>query len=99
MENYFTYKDIIKKLNDAEILKLHFYIEDYPHYSNCKIYWIYEPVTCLQVELTNDNYEQIRFWKFKEDFKLFNFGKKGKFTLKQIWNKVHITKIEYAQYE
>ena len=32
-----------------------------------------------------------------EDYKLFHFGSKGRFTLKEVWDKVVITKIEYFE--
>ena len=97
MSNIYSYKEIIEGLNNSKIIKVSFFIEDYSHYKSCRIYRAYEPVTCLKVELTKDSSEHISFWKFKEDFKLFNFGKKGKFTLKQIWDKVCITEIIYSE--
>lgn len=97
MSNIYSYNEIIAGLNSSSIIRICFFIKDYSHYSDCKIYHIYEPVSCLQVELTKDSSEHIRFWKFEEDFKLFNFGRKGKFTLKQIWDKVQITEIVYSE--
>ncbi len=97
MENQYDYKDIIQKLNAFEIIKLCFYVDGYAHYRNCTFKKVEEPILCIQIELTNDNFEKIRFRKFIEDFKLFNFGRKGNFTLKQIWDKVRITEIVYAK--
>ena len=93
----YSYEEIVKKLNNFEIIKLCFYIEGFAHYRNCVIYKVDEPTLCMQIELTRDNFEKIKFRKFVENFKLFNFGRKGKFTLKQIWDKVCITEIKYSE--
>ena len=48
------------------------------------------------MSLTNDNSEiSIYYQKFHGDEKLFKIKGKGVFSLKQIWNKVIITKINY----
>ena len=96
MANNYSYQEIINELNKFKIIKLSFFIEGYSHYKNCIIYKIEDPTLCMQIELTKDNSEKIKFRKFVEDYKLFNFGRKGKFTLKQVWDKVCITEIEYS---
>ena len=48
--------------------------------------------------MSSSTSEDVSFpFKFKEDYKLFNFGSKGRFTLKDVWDKVVITKIEYFE--
>ncbi len=100
-----TYEEFIIGINDSKKIKqIDFYIEGYRHYNNCSIGRYIEKVkgiskvvdyriTCI---LTNDHSEDVSFFKvFKEDYKLFSFGSKGRFTLKDVWNKVVITNVEY----
>ncbi|MBR2340070.1 MAG: hypothetical protein IKA74_04480 [Clostridia bacterium] len=98
-----NYDEFIKGINDEQKIKqIDFYIDGYAHYKNCSIGRYKEKIfgnefnfriTCI---LTKDHSEYVSFYEtFKEDYKLFNFGKKGKFTLKDVWDKVVITKIEY----
>lgn len=48
------------------------------------------------VTLTKDETERISFYKnLDEKYKLFNFKRKGKFTLKQIWNHISIKCIQW----
>ena len=58
-----------------------------------------EILTSLYGEATDFHKQRIvkLFDTFKEDYKLFNFGRKGKFTLKDIWDKVVITNIVYFE--
>lgn len=103
-----TYDEFIDGINDSSKIKqIDFYIEGYNHYRNCSIGRYKERIgysvnkivdyriTCI---LTKDHSEDISFpFKFKEDYKLFYFGSKGGFTLKEVWNKVVITKVEYFE--
>lgn len=99
------YKEFIDGINDSKIIKqIDFYIQRYNHYRKCSIGRYIEKIrginkvidfriTCI---LTQDHSEDVSFaFKFKEDYKLFNFGSKGKFTLKEVWDKVVITNVEY----
>ena len=100
------YKDFIEGINNPKGIKqIDFYVDGYPHYHSCSIGRYIEKIkfkgktavvdyriTCI---LTKDHSEDVHFFStFKEDFKLFNFGKKGRFALKDIWEKIVITNIE-----
>lgn len=102
-----TYNEFIDNINNKKIYKITFYVQDYNHYNNCSIkrydckteIWGKEIFfDTVEVKLTNDTSEIYRFLeKFKEDFKLFKIGKQ-KYTLKQMWNKITITDIEYNSF-
>lgn len=50
----------------------------------------------IEVKLVEDDSETVSFYKyFKEDYKLFKFGRKGTFTLKQVWNNIQVIQINY----
>ena len=100
-----TYDEFIKGINNPnEIKQIDFYIEGYAHYNKCNIGRYIDKIreinqqfnnriTCI---LTKNHSEDVSFlYTFKEDYKLFNFGLKVKYTLKQVWDKVIITNIEY----
>ncbi len=102
-----TYDEFIKGINDPnEIKQIDFYVEGYTHFNKCSIGRYIDKVrvrgikktvawriTCI---LTKDHTEDVSFFKtFEEDYKLFNFGSKGKYTLKDVWDKIVITNIEY----
>ena len=105
-----TYDEFIEGINNPNKIKqIDFYIDGYNHYRNCSIGRYREKIghpvnkvvdfriTCI---LTKDHSEDVGFlFKFKEDYKLFNFGSKGKFTLKDVWDKVVITKVKYFENE
>jgi hypothetical protein len=45
--------------------------------------------------LSDQKAEKVSFLnEFKEDYKLFNFGKKGKYTLKQVWEYIDIIELD-----
>ena len=105
LRNNMSYEEFIKNINDEKKIKqIDFYIDGYSHYKNCSIGRYKEKIfgnefnfriTCI---LTKDHSEDVSFFeKIKEDYKLFDFGKKGKFTLKDIWDKVVITNIVYFE--
>lgn len=97
------YDEFINGINTGAIKRVVFSISEYAHYRNCivesklsdpnnknslRIIWVY---------LTTDDYEKKGFLnEFKENVKLFNFKKKGQFTLKQVWNRVKIHSVEYS---
>lgn len=94
------YNEIIKAINTHSITLLNFKVKDYAHYRNCKItveknellngniiYWI-------NVNLSTNEAEYVSFYDtFKEGFKLFRMGRKGSFTLKQLWDRIEIIEI------
>ena len=97
-----TYRDFVDGLNSGKITKAVFSIKNYPHYRNCvveakktfpnkldsKIIWFH---------LTPDGYEKKGFLnKIKESDKLFKIKNKGTFSLLQMWDKVDIHFVEYA---
>lgn len=95
----YKYEDIIKLINSHQVLEIRFQIKEYAHYKNCKIIIKkeilknYNNIFLIDIELTRDS-EHICFYdKFKEDYKLFYMGKKGSYTLKQIWDRVEITEL------
>ena len=96
----YSYEQFIKMLNSRDIISINFFIEGYAHYKNCNICCKTDTlpkgaeVFLIEVNLTNDNSEKIAFYKtIDEKYKFFDFKRKGKFTLKEIWNKVIITQI------
>lgn len=97
------YTDFISQLNSSIIKCMSFEISCYPHYSNCKIFRQNDilkngaQISIIVCKLTEDDSENVSFLnEFKEDYKLFNFGRKGKFTLKQLWDKVCIKEIKFS---
>ncbi len=95
-----NYEEFIKKLNTNQISCFRFKLKGYPHYNNCMIYRQIDKisngnqVSIIVCKLTDDEYEKVSFYKFfDESYKLFSMGKKGKFTLKQIWGLVEIIEI------
>ena len=97
-----SYEEVISGINCGRIKRIHFSVNNYSHYKNCVItrmdYKIYngKSITQIDVSLTNDSSEKASFLgTFKEDAKLFNIGKKGKFTLKQLWPEIVVLEIIY----
>ena len=105
----FKYKDFIKGINNRNGIKqIDFYVDGYPHYNSCSIGRYIDKMKYkdrvavvdfrIQCILTKDHKEDVAFLDtFREDYKLFNFQKKGKFTLKDIWDRIVVTKVTYFQ--
>ncbi len=96
----YKYENIINDLNLGNIRKIDFSIKNYNHYKNCSISrFLHEDSAHrkrVEVKLTQDNSETVCFYdKLPEDYKLFRFGRKGSFTLKQVWGIVEIRNIVY----
>ncbi len=98
------YDDFIKSINSGNITQFSFSIDGYNHYHDCRISRIEDRIfngiiiEMIEVILTKDESEKVSFYKhFDESYKLFRLGKIGTFTLKQLWNRVVVTKIEYAK--
>lgn len=98
----YNYEDIINGLNEGKIKSILFSIKNYSHYKNCVISRCVDIISSkkqiirIEVKLVEDNSETISFYpKFKENYKLFKLGKGKTFTLKQIWNDVQISYINY----
>lgn len=97
-----SYKEVVEGINNGTIRQVKFFVNNYSHYNNCIItrtdHKIYNgtSITRIDVTLTSDFSEKISFLDtFKEDIKLFNIRKKGKFTLKQLWSEIVILEIVY----
>lgn len=102
----YNYEEIINNLNEGKIESIIFSIREYAHYKKCIIKRCVDCVyndkniakylVRIEVKLVEDDSETISFYKyFKEDYKLFKLGRKGSFTLKQLWNNVQIIQIIY----
>ena len=90
-----SYEQFVDALNNGVITKFVFRVENYPHYKKCMIERKIDTlpsgrsIVLINVNLTADNSERVSFFKtFNEQYKLFDFGSQGKFTLKQLWDKI-----------
>ena len=98
--NEYNYENVIDSLNRGEIKQICFSVNNYAHYKNCMIARVEDiigngkTVTRIEVVLTRDSSEKVSFSEtFEECYKLFDLGRKGRFTLKQLWPKITISKI------
>ncbi len=98
-----SYEECIKKINNGEIKSVYFKLCGYAHYNKCSIKRIIDilpsqnSITRIEFKMTNDNSETVSFLDcIEEDYKVFNMGRKGKFTLKQAWDKIEILDIIYS---
>ena len=96
----YSYENVIDGLNHGEIKQICFSVKNYVHYQNCVITRLEDKlangntIVLIEVNLTKDSSEKVSFFKtFKEDYKLFNLGKRGRFTLKQLWPEIAISNI------
>lgn len=99
----YNYEDIINNLNEGKIASILFSLKGYSHYKKCIIKRYVDFIDSdkflirIEVKLVEDDSETVSFYKyFKEDYKLFKLGKKGSFTLKQVWNNVQILQINFC---
>ena len=97
-----SYQQFIDAINDGKIMKAVFQVKDYAHYSCCSIERMVDvfpsgnSMVRIDVRLTKDS-ERVGFLEtFKESYKLFKMGRKGMFTLKQMWDRVEFISINYA---
>ncbi|MCH5154094.1 MAG: hypothetical protein J1F71_02665 [Clostridiales bacterium] len=100
-----SYQQFIDGINNCKIVKAVFLIEEYAHYKNCVIERATDiidngkstvHINYISVKLSNDS-EHFSFLKeFDEDLKLFDMKRKGKFTLKQMWDRIKFITIEYG---
>ncbi len=103
MVNY-SYDDIVNGLNAGIIKAFIFSVSNYPHYKKCSISHFTDVISTdrnisrIEVKLTDDNSETISFIKnFKDDYKIFKMGRKGTFTLRQMWPKIQVLEIRYNE--
>ena len=100
-----VYQEFIKGINKGIIRKLVFAVKGYAHYRHCEISREKKTICrgersvcydAIKVALTNDPSEHVSFWDtYNESYQLFRMGRKGSFTLKQMWDKIEILSIEY----
>ena len=96
-----TYKDFMKLIKQKRLFLMQFHIKGYNHYNSCVIRTSYDNVNSnlkiylINCILTKDKTEIVSFFNnFKEDYKLFKFGKEGNCSLRMAWNKIEIDAIE-----
>ncbi len=97
-----SYRQFIDEINSGTIVNAIFQIQDYAHYKYCSIERIVDTfpsgssIVTIDVKLTKDS-ERFGFYKtFDEKYKLFNMGRNGTFTLKQMWDRIKFISINYA---
>ena len=102
MKSSLSYQQFIDEINNGKIIKAVFQVKDYAHYRCCSIERIIDffpsgnSMARIDVRLTKDS-ERVGFLEiFKEDCKLFKMGRKGTFTLKQMWDRIDFISIDYA---
>ncbi len=106
-----SYQQFIDDINNGKITKAIFRVKDYAHYDFCTIESIVDvfpsgkPLVRIDVKLAKDYYigqyghifGNFSFYeKFKEERKIFSMGRKGTFTLKQMWDRIEFISIDYA---
>lgn len=98
----YNYDSFIKDINLGNISEIYFSIKGYSHYNNCSIKRVRNQIPngkfleLIIVNLTDDNSERVSFYEtFEESYKLFRMGRKGSFTLKQIWRDIQIIDIKF----
>jgi len=95
----YSYEEIIKGINNRQIKLVRFCVNDYAHYKDCVIVntelKLYNGRSIPQIEviLTKDSEKTYFLEKFIENTKLFNMGKKGRFTLKEMWKKITVLEV------
>lgn len=97
-----SYKEVMDGLNSGEIKLIRFCVNNYSHYKNCVIARTEQKLPndesffLIEVTLTEDSSEKKAFLdSFIENTKLFHMGRKGRFTLKQLWSQITILEIVY----
>ena len=96
------YNEFIELLNQHKISDVIFSVAGYSHYNYCKITISKEKPKerefyLIKFVLTKDLSEMVSFYNiFDENYKLFDLKRKGKYTLKQIWDRVQISSLEMS---
>ena len=97
------YNEFIELLNQHKISDVTFSVAGYAHYNYCKITISKEKPKesefyLIKIVLTKDLSEMVSFYNvFDENYKLFDLKRKGKYTLKQIWDRIQINTLEMQQ--
>lgn len=88
------YNEFIELINQHKISDVTFSVAGYAHYNYCKITISKEKPKesefyLIKIVLTKDLSEMVSFYNvFDENYKLFDLKRKGKYTLKQIWDRI-----------
>jgi len=106
-----SYQQFIDDINSGKISKAVFQVKDYARYRCCSIERIADvfpngnSMVRIDVKLAK-NYNVGQYGhiygnfgfseKFEEDCKLFKMGRKGTFTLQQMWDKIEFISINYT---
>ena len=96
------YNEFLQGINSGKINKLVFSVNGYSHYKECVIeskiihFGDNSQIRVIDVLLTRDHAERVCFFeKYNEKYKLFKFKNKGgRVTLKDVWERLSIIKIE-----
>ena len=95
-----SYEELIGGINRGTISGFYFCVNGYAHYKNCALFRKEDKIangkyiTRIEVNLVKDGTETYSFYKtFQDDFKIFNMGRKGKFTLKQLWSDITVLEV------
>ena len=96
----YSYRNVIDGLNRGTIKQICFSVNNYAHYKNCVITRLEDKlgngntIVLIEVNLTKDSSEKVSFFRtFKEDYKLFSLGKRGRLTLEQLWPEIKISNV------
>ncbi len=96
----YSYEELISSVNSGTIYGFYFCVNGYAHYKKCSIFRINDriangkTITRIEVNLVEDGSEMYSFLKtFQEDSKIFNMGRRGKFTLKQLWSNITVLEV------
>ena len=99
--NTYSYEEIIEEINNGIIKQINFCVDNYAHYKNCMILRTEDKfpngrsIFLIDVILTKDSEKYSFLESFEENTKLFHMGRKGRFTLKQLWPHITIKEIVY----
>ncbi len=101
-----SYESFLESINSSKTLEMRFSVKNYAHYRNCSIRKFIDEVqingkkielTVIKIKLTADGVEDVAFFndfdKNSEKYKLFSMGKRGSFTLKQMWDQLEIEEL------
>ena len=100
-----SYQQFIDEINNGKIIKTVFQVKDYAHYNNCLIERATDIINngksivhidYISVKLTKDSEHYSFLEEYDEGIKIFDMKRKGKFTLKQMWDRIEFISIDYA---
>ncbi len=90
------YDQFVGALNSGKIAHAEFAIKGYAHYGHCVVdTFPIENGVLIEFLLTPDGKETVRFFGKFHDDKFFRFGKRGTYTLLDVWRYIVDWKITY----